>query len=239
MKRLLFLLALLLLASPAAADVTVVTTCGTAPTTLKAGQVLPGSFVDINGNTCTSSGSGGGVAANVVTNSSTSSVTTNWSTINNITLASGKGNGGSGSLNVYVASDQPPLPIAFSSSGTANTAAVGCDSHVFKHITSATDTVVVQGVSAKTIKICGALASFSGSAAQSIFLENTASANNNCSSSNTQITGLWTGNSSSPSTEGFYNPIWGGLSNTSGQGVCVNSSGTGGVDLDVWYTQGS
>jgi hypothetical protein len=33
--------------------------------------------------------------------------------------------------------------------------------------------------------------------------------------------------------------LWGGLANTSANGVCANTSGTGGVDVDIWYTQGS
>lgn len=130
------------------------------------------------------------------------------------------------------------LPIPLSSSGAA-TAAVGCDTHVFKHITSATDTLAVQGVTAKIIKVCGVKFSFSGSAAQTVFLENTASVNANCSSSNTQIAGAVVGNATTPSSDGFYNALWGGLANTSANGLCINSTGTGGVDVDLWYTQGS
>lgn len=108
-----------------------------------------------------------------------------------------------------------------------------CDHHVFKHITSATDTLAVQGVASQTIRVCGALGNGAGAATWA--LENTASANANCSSSNTQITGLAT--AASASASGFYNPIWGGLANTSGNGLCIVSTGTGGVDVDIWYTQ--
>jgi hypothetical protein len=141
-----------------------------------------------------------------------------------------------------------PIPAGTNSIGNVGiegvqagvvTPMVSCGSHVFKHITTATDTLAVQGVGGQTIKICGAQNHYSGSAAQSVFLENTASVNANCSSANTQIAGLSTGNASAPSSDGFYNSLWGGLANTSGNGLCINSSGTGGVDVDIWYTQGS
>jgi len=114
---------------------------------------------------------------------------------------------------------------------------IQCDTHAFVHVTSATDTLLVQGVASQTIRVCGMLANFSGSAAQSIYLENTASTNANCSSTKTQIAGLLTGNSTAPLSTGFHNALWSGLANTSGNGLCLNSSGTGGVDVDVWYTQ--
>src|SRR5215469_15289755 len=119
------------------------------------------------------------------------------------------------------------------------TGVVGCDSHVFKHITTATDTLAVQGVSAKTIKICGYSINFAGTAAQSVFLENTASVNANCSSANTQITGVSTGSATTPSYAGFMAAFWTGLANTSANGLCINSTGTGAVDIDIFYTQGS
>lgn len=128
--------------------------------------------------------------------------------------------------------------IGVSSSGNM-VASVGCDDHKYSHITASGNTLLVQGVTSQTVKICGFTANFSGSAAQSVYLENTASTNANCTSTLTQIAGLITGNSSAPSTQGFYNARWGGLANTSGNGLCVNASGSGGVDVDVWYTQGS
>jgi hypothetical protein len=116
---------------------------------------------------------------------------------------------------------------------------VVCDHHTWKHVTSATDTLLVQGVSSQTVKICGFKAGFAGTAAQTVFLENTASVNANCSSSNTQIGPASVGNATAPNVDGFYNAIWGGMQNTSGNGVCVNSSGSGPVDVEFWYTQGS
>lgn len=114
---------------------------------------------------------------------------------------------------------------------------IQCDKQVTKHITTATDTLAVQGVASQTIYVCGVEPKFAGSAAQAIFLENTASANANCSSANTQIAGTYTGSATGPTYPGFYNPFWGGLKNTSGNGLCINSTGTGPVDVDVYYTQ--
>lgn len=124
------------------------------------------------------------------------------------------------------------------SSGGDLVGVVTCGSHVFKHITTATDTNLVAGVSSQVIKVCGASFNFSGSAAQSAYLEDSNNQSTTCSSL-TQIGGLITGNSSSPSAAGFYNAIWGGLATSSGYNLCVNTSSTGGVDVDVWYTQGS
>lgn len=110
---------------------------------------------------------------------------------------------------------------------------INCDSHVFKHITSATDTLAVQGVASQTIYICAWRARAAGVATW--FLENTASANANCSSANTQITGVAT---EAANTGEVYAPgFWNGLKNTSGNGLCINSTGTGGVDIDIWFTQ--
>ncbi len=110
---------------------------------------------------------------------------------------------------------------------------INCDSHVFKHITSATDTLAVQGVASQTIYICGWRSRAAGVATW--FLENTASANANCSSSNTQITGVAT--EAANTGEVAKSAFWDGLKNTSGNGLCINSTGTGGVDVDIWYTQ--
>jgi len=175
------------------------------------------------------------------------------SQINAATALAGNGATGTGSLRVTIASDNsavagmgvgatgsaPPANAVYmgaNASGVTGGKLAGliqCDSHVFKHITSATDTLAVQGVASQTIYICGATGNAAGTATW--FLENTASANANCSSSNTQITGVAT--EAANTRSGFYNPLWGGLKNTSGNGLCINSTGTGGVDVDIWYTQ--
>lgn len=110
---------------------------------------------------------------------------------------------------------------------------INCDNHVFKHITTATDTLAVQGVASQTVYICGWRARAAGVATW--FLENTASVNANCSSTLTQITGVAT--EAANTGEVAYNPFWGGLKNTSANGLCISSTGTGGVDVDIWYAQ--
>lgn len=110
---------------------------------------------------------------------------------------------------------------------------ITCDNHVFKHITSATDTLAVQGVASQTIYICSWRSRAAGVATW--FLENTASTNANCSSTLTQITGVATEAANTGETWG--SAFWSGLKNTSANGLCINSTGTGGVDVDIWYTQ--
>jgi hypothetical protein len=110
---------------------------------------------------------------------------------------------------------------------------ISCDSHVFKHITTATDTLAVQGVASQTIYVCSWRSRAAGVATW--FLENTASTNANCSSANTQITGVATEAANTGETWGGN--FWSGLKNTSANGLCINSTGTGGVDIDIWYAQ--
>ncbi len=114
-----------------------------------------------------------------------------------------------------------------------NAALISCTGHIYKHITSATDTVAVQGVTSQVIYICGYRATFAGTA--TVFLENTASTNNNCSSTLTQIAPVESGVANTQF--GFISAYWTGLKNTSGNGLCINSTGTGGVDVEVWYQQ--
>ncbi len=110
---------------------------------------------------------------------------------------------------------------------------ISCTGHVYKHITSATDTLAVQGVTSQIIYICGYRATFAGTA--TMFLENTASVNANCSSSNTQIAPVETGVANTQF--GFVAGYWTGLKNTVSNGLCINSTGTGGVDVEIWYQQ--
>jgi hypothetical protein len=108
-----------------------------------------------------------------------------------------------------------------------------CDHYVYKHITSATDTLAVQGVSGQTIYVCGFHARAAGVATW--FLESTASTNANCSSTNAQISIV----STEAANTGIVDrsPLWSGLKTPSGYGLCINSTGTGGVDVGIYYTQ--
>jgi len=177
----------------------------------------------------------------------------NVAQINGVTPLMGNGTTGTGSPRVTLSSDNsavaglgavatgaaPPanaIYLGANASGATGGHVAGmisCDSHVFKHITTATDTLAVQGVASQTIRICGWRSRAAGVATW--FLENTASANANCSSANTQITGVAT--EAANTGETMLAPFWTGLANTSGNGLCINSTGTGGVDVDIWYTQ--
>ncbi len=181
-----------------------------------------------------------GVATQLTCITSTSTTTVNMVGGSGLPTGAG-GGGGSGTLtnyaletggNLATIATNTAASVPTTQSG-ASTALISCDSHVFKHITSATDTLAVQGVTAKTVYVCGWRARAAGVATW--FLENTASTNANCSSSNTQITGVAT---EAANTGEVMNPaFWSGLKNTAGNGLCINSTGTGGVDIDIFYTQ--
>lgn len=121
--------------------------------------------------------------------------------------------------------------IAGSSSGLL-AGVVICDHHAFVHITSATDTMLVAHVAAKTVKVCGYKASFVGT--NTVYLEQSTA---DACTSPSQIAGADSG--LAQSVFGWLNALWGGLATTAGDALCVNSSGTGAVDVDVFYTQGS
>lgn len=177
----------------------------------------------------------------------------NIAQINGVTPLMGNGVTGTGSPRVTLSSDNSALPAAGQGAtgaaapsgatqmgaltGDATTgghmkAPISCDNHVFKHITSATDTLAVQGVVSQTIYVCGWRSRAAGTATW--YLENTASTNANCSSSNTQLTGV--ASEIANSGETMLAPFWTGLKNTVSNGLCINSTGTGGVDVDVFYT---
>lgn len=173
--------------------------------------------------------------------------------VNGATALAGNGVTGTGSARVTISSDNSPVaglaagaiasapPANAIYNGANGSGATGgqlqglvvCDKYVFKHITSATDTLAVQGVASQTIRICGFHARAAGVATW--FLENTASVNANCSSSNTQISILNTEAANTGITD--HSPFWNGLSNTSGNGLCINSTGTGGLDVGIYYAQ--
>lgn len=139
-------------------------------------------------------------------------------------------------VNAFVTNATTPgqAPMASSTPVTMASDQLGtCPNHAFKHITTATDTLAVQGVAAQTIRLCAWKARAAGTATW--FWENTASANANCSSANTQISGVAT--EAANTGEVVALPLGITLNNTSGNGLCINSTGTGGVDIDYWYAQ--
>lgn len=116
-------------------------------------------------------------------------------------------------------------------SGTV-TALISCDSHVFKHITTATDTNAVTGVTAKVTYVCGWRSRAAGTATW--FLETSANTGGTCGTP-TQLTGLA---SEAANTGEVLNPaFWSGVKTPTANGLCINSTGTGGVDVDIFYTQ--
>jgi hypothetical protein len=110
---------------------------------------------------------------------------------------------------------------------------VQCDQHTFKHITSATDTLAIQGVASQTIYFCGWRARAAGVATW--YFEDEADANANCSNLGSQLTGIATEAANTGEVE--MSPFFNGFKGTSGHGMCIKSTGTGGVDIDYWYTQ--
>jgi len=112
-------------------------------------------------------------------------------------------------------------------------APITCDNHTFKHITTATDTAVVTGVASQTIYLCGVEPKFAGTA--TVYVEEDAGTSSSCGDSLSQIGGLYSG--VAQNFPGFYNPTWGGFKTAAGHGVCLKSTGTGGVDVDVWWAQ--
>lgn len=173
--------------------------------------------------------------------------------VNGATALAGNGATGTGSQRVTIANDSSARAVggegatgAAAPSGAVYAGVLGsgatgglmagaivCDKYVFKHITTATDTLAVQGVASQQIRICGIKAWAAGTA--TFFLENTASANANCSSTLAQIDILHTMIAQSGIVD--HTPFWTGLSNTSGNGLCINSTGTGGVDVGIYYAQ--
>lgn len=173
--------------------------------------------------------------------------------VNGATALAGNGGTGTGSQRVTIANDSSARAVggegatgAAAPSGAVYAGVLGsgatgglmagaivCDKYVFKHITTATDTLAVQGVASQQIRICGIKAWAAGTA--TFFLENTASANANCSSTLAQIDILHTMIAQSGIVD--HTPFWTGLSNTSGNGLCINSTGTGGVDVGIYYAQ--
>ena len=110
---------------------------------------------------------------------------------------------------------------------------VSCDNHVFKHITSATDTMFVQGVSSQVVYVCSWRSRAAGVATW--YLETEADQSASCNGTLAQINGIATEAANTGETWGGN--FWSGLKGASGYGLCSKSTGTGGVDVDVWYAQ--
>jgi hypothetical protein len=106
-----------------------------------------------------------------------------------------------------------------------------CGNHVFKHITTATDTQLVAASGSTNIYVCDYSFSFGG--AGNFFLEK---ATTGTCATLTQLTGQWYGAASSGKTDA--NPYYRGVSTGASAQLCVNTSTfTGPLDIDVYYDQ--
>jgi len=112
-------------------------------------------------------------------------------------------------------------------------APINCDNHVFKHITTATDTMFVQGVASQVIYVCSWRSRAAGVATW--LLETEADQSATCNGTLAQINGIATEAANTGETWGGN--FWSGLKTSAGFGLCAKSTGTGGVDVDVWYAQ--
>ncbi len=156
---------------------------------------------------------------------------------------------------VVIASDQSAVAVTIGAAGTTGAAPparavylganssgttggllaglIACNSHTYVHVTTATSTLLVQGVAGQAVYVCGMLAN--GQGAATVALEGTATTSLNCLAATTQLGGLMT--MASGAAAGFYNPIWGGMKTGIASGLCAVSTNTGGFDLEVWTVQ--
>ena len=213
--------------------------------------------------TVTGTGTAGSAATGVLTVQGIASMTkllvtpdansaVNVAQINGVTPLMGNGVTGTGSPRATISSDNtaignwgqvatgaaPPASAIYmgaNASGATGGHVAGliqCDNHVFKHITSATDTNAVTGVTSQVIYICSWRSRAAGTATW--FLESSNNTSGTCGSP-TQLTGVATEAANTGETWG--GAFWSGLKVAAANGLCINSTGTGGVDVDIWYTQ--
>lgn len=146
------------------------------------------------------------------------------------TVLTGNGVSGTGSQRVNIASDN----TAFGVNSVTQNNVVGqphlCANHVFKHITSATDTQLVTQSSTTTIYVCGY--SMSASAAETIFLEKATSGT--CATL-TQIDQAWFLAANGGKSNG--NDYYHGLNTGASAQLCANTTTAGPVDISVDYDQ--
>lgn len=141
---------------------------------------------------------------------------------------------GNGVLSTIAANTSSPLPLLLgpTTGGTAQPQ-IGCNRHAFLHITTAATTNIVPGVTSQNVYVCGWRSRSAGVATWQL-VESTATGTT-CTT-NTPMAGLAT---EAANTGEVMNPgLWSGLQTSAvSRGVCITSTGTGGVDVDVWYTQ--
>lgn len=107
-----------------------------------------------------------------------------------------------------------------------------CASHVYKHITTATDTQLVAGVSGSKVCVCDYEFSFGGTG--NAYLEY--STTGTCASP-TQMTMAWYG--AVNIGKAASNPYYRGLTTPASAQLCVNTSGAVSFDIAIYYDQGA
>jgi hypothetical protein len=105
-----------------------------------------------------------------------------------------------------------------------------CGSHVYKHITTATDTQLVAASGTRQIYICDYAISFNGTT--NVYLEQATSGT--CATL-TQLDQTWYGVANAGKIAA--NPYYTGISVVAGGQLCVNNSAAVTVDISVNYDQ--
>jgi hypothetical protein len=150
--------------------------------------------------------------------------------IGSTTTASGNGTSGAGNQRVNIASDNTAFSVNTVSTNNAAAQPHICGSHVFKHITTATDTQVVAASGSTTIYVCDYSISFNGTG--NVYLEKATSGT--CATL-TQIDQAWYGVANSGKIAA--NPYYQGLNTGASAQLCANTSQAVTIDIAVNYDQ--
>ncbi len=126
-----------------------------------------------------------------------------------------------------IGTNSNPLSVGYNTNNTSIQPHV-CGSHVYKHITTATDTEIVGRSGSTNIYVCDY--SFSANAANNVYLEKSTSGT--CAGL-TQIDQTWylTANQGKTNAKAFYSGLNAGASNS----LCVNTSQAVNFDVAVDY----
>lgn len=123
-----------------------------------------------------------------------------------------------------------PLPVSGVNTNNVTTNQHICGSHIFKHITTATDTQILPASGSTTIYVCDYSLSFGGTG--NAFLE---SASSGTCGGLTQIDHTWYGLAgvNKPAANG----LWSGLATAASARLCIQTSAAVSVDVGVNYDQ--
>jgi hypothetical protein len=199
----------------------VVSDCSTI-TAMPAGSTS-GIYMDVTGHLCTNANGSGGGAVTVADGADTAEGhigDSSWVSGNGTVIALLK------ALNGFAASSIPTTQ-----SGVA-AAVNGCDKTAFYDASTSGKTVVVAGVSAKKIYICGYIIGTGGTATNVEFGSGTGAA---CVTTYAKITPTW--QLTANQRQGFATPFWTGLITlNNADSLCINASAANAVQAQVFYT---